>query len=88
MTAPVIRLVTPSSIERDAAQADVVSVLERLLDEARAGHINAVFVATSQTDDHPQGSGFGLTFTTHFDLVHRLGALEILRADMIRKAGL
>lgn len=88
MSAPVIRLVTPSSTERDTAQADLVAMLEQLLAEARAGHINAAFIVSQQAAEHPQGSGWGVSFTSHFDVMHRLGALELLRADMIRKAGL
>jgi hypothetical protein len=66
----------------------LVELLEETLAGVRAGHIDAAVVVVRHSPTHPMGCGWATKFSGNVDFVHRLGALELAKADMIHLANI
>lgn len=66
----------------------LVGLLEDTLAAVVAGHVDGAFLVTHRSDAHPDGCAWVAAFSGNLDPVHQLGALELAKADVIRKAGL
>lgn len=64
----------------------LVELLEETLAAVRAGHIDAGFFVVHHSPTHPTGTGWATAFTGNIDFIHRLGALELAKADLLAKA--
>lgn len=64
----------------------LVELLEETLALVRAGHVDAGFFVVHHSPTHPTGAGWATAFTGNVDFVHRLGALELAKADLLAKA--
>jgi hypothetical protein len=64
----------------------LVELLEETLAAVRAGHIDAGFFVVHHSPTHPTGCGWATAFTGNIDFIHRLGALELAKADLLAKA--
>lgn len=61
-------------------------VLEETLAAVRAGHVDAAVIVVHHSPTHLTGCGWASSFTGNVDFVHRLGALELAKADLIHRA--
>ena len=66
----------------------LVGLLEETLASVVAGHIDGAFLVVHQSETHPDGCGWEASFSGNIDPVHQLGALDLARVHVIRKAGL
>ena len=66
----------------------LIGLLEDTLAAVVAGHVDGAFIIEHRSDTHPSGCAWAPAFTGNVDLVHQLGALELLKADVLKRAGL
>jgi hypothetical protein len=66
----------------------LIGLLEDTLAAVVAGRIDGAFLVVHQSETHPDGCGWEASFSGNLDPVHQLGALDLARAHVIRKAGL
>lgn len=93
MTDNVVPLFTLPTGERapdphEAHRTEIAAMLEGLLAEVRAGHVDGLLVVAHQSPTHPEGVAWATSFSGNLDFVTRLGALELVKADMIHRANL
>ena len=66
----------------------LVGLLEDTLAAVVAGNVDGAFIVVHQSETHPNGCGWEASFSGNIAPVHQLGALDLARAHVIRKAGL
>jgi len=66
----------------------LVGLLEETIAAVAAGNIDGAFLVIHRSEAHPDGCAWEASFSGNLDPVLQLGALELAKADIIRKAGL
>jgi hypothetical protein len=64
----------------------LVELLEETLALVKAGHIDGGFFVVHHSPTHPGGCAWATAFSGNVDFVHRLGALELAKADLLFRA--
>jgi hypothetical protein len=65
---------------------DLVTMLEDLLADVVAGHVDGAMFVAHMAPAHPDGTGWQTAWSGNLDFVTRLGGLELAKADMIHRA--
>lgn len=71
-----------------AHRRHLVGLLEDTLAAVVAGHVDGAYIIEHRSDTHPDGCAWSTAYTGNIDIVHQLGALELAKADVLKKAGL
>jgi hypothetical protein len=76
--AEVVQLETGKPKDETEQQREIISILERMLGDARDGQIQSVIIYVGRTDSFHQ------SFLVWEDALKTLGMVEMLKSDIVR----